>query len=142
MGHVDIPCVDNVNGSGGERVGYAARSIRRGLRVSAANAFLRRAVRRPNVTLLTGTEARRMSFDGTTAKGVEAVRGGATLGCAPGEVMVCAGALTSPLLLERSGVGDSGAQLQAIGGQEEPSEGHPRSAIVGRLLRVELLGNV
>ena len=102
-----IPFVDDVNGSGGDRVGYAARSIRRGVRVSAADAFLRRAVRRPNVTLLTGTEVRRITFEGTTATGVEAVASGTVVRLrARREVVTCAGALTSPLLLERSGVGD------------------------------------
>jgi len=102
-----IALTDDVNGSGGERAGYSPHNARRGLRVSAARAFLRPAARRANVTVLTGTQAARITFTGTRASGVEAVRAGVPITfTARREVLVCAGSLESPLLLERSGIGD------------------------------------
>lgn len=101
-----VRCTDDVNASGSERVGYASSNVRNGLRVSASRAFLHRAARRHNVTVLTGTEVKRITFDGTRA-GVEAIQRGATIQfTARREVLVCAGTLESPLLLERSGIGD------------------------------------
>lgn len=98
---------DDVNSSGGERIGYMPSNIRRGLRVSAAQAFLRAAGRRSNCTILRRTEAEHILFDGVRATGVKAIRNGrGTEIFARRSVILCAGALESPLLLERSGIGD------------------------------------
>lgn len=107
--------LDDVNSAGGQRVGYVLSNIKRGTRVSAARAHLRNALRRRNLTLLTQTEADRITFEGTRATGVEATRQGRPIGViARREVLVCGGGLESPLLLERSGIGDP-AVLDAAG---------------------------
>lgn len=102
-----ITYYDDMNASGGDRVGYTCSNIKSGFRVSASQAFLRKARKRRNCTLLDHAEVERIRFDDTTATGVEATRHGKKL-CitARREVLVCAGALESPLLLERSGIGD------------------------------------
>ncbi|MBE1582192.1 GMC family oxidoreductase [Nonomuraea angiospora] len=82
-------------------------SVADGRRMSAARAYLHEAIDRPNVRLVLHCEVRRIIFDGATATGVEAVvPEGVVSFSARREVIVCAGALESPLLLERSGVGD------------------------------------
>jgi choline dehydrogenase len=99
--------VEDMNASGDSRVSYVASNIKRGLRVSAARAFLRSARRRRNLVILGHTEVERITLEGTVATGVEATRRGRPLRfAARREVLVCGGALESPLLLERSGIGN------------------------------------
>jgi choline dehydrogenase len=63
-------------------------------------------MKRPNVTVWTRTEAERLIFDGRRATGVEVTRPGGTERVEAGrEVIVAAGAVASPLLLQRSGLG-------------------------------------
>ncbi|MDE2302985.1 MAG: GMC family oxidoreductase N-terminal domain-containing protein [Sphingomonadales bacterium] len=102
------PVKADVNEPGdGVGIGYMPRSIWRGRRQSAAVAFLRAAMKRPNLTVLTGAVTDRVLFDGKRAVGVEVLRDGArqAIGAAR-EVLLCAGAIASPAILERSGVGD------------------------------------
>ncbi|MBU2670190.1 GMC family oxidoreductase N-terminal domain-containing protein [Actinoplanes bogorensis] len=111
----EITPVRDLNGSGGERAAYAPLTIADGHRVSAADAYLHDAVKRPNVQLRLRCDVRLVVFDGTTATGVEAVTpDGEVRFSARREVIICAGTLGSPLLLERSGVGDPQV-LQAAG---------------------------
>jgi choline dehydrogenase len=110
-----LPRQDDVNpADDGEGIGYAARSIRDGRRVSAATAFLDPVRARPNLTVFTEAEVDRIVLRGTRATGVEARRGGVreTLE-AQREVIVCGGALSSPLLLQRSGIGPSAVLREA-----------------------------
>ncbi|AGZ40907.1 glucose-methanol-choline oxidoreductase [Actinoplanes friuliensis DSM 7358] len=102
-----ISAFEDLNGSGHERVAYAPLSVAGGTRMSAARAYLHRATRRPNLRLELHCEVRRIIFDGTTATGVEVMTpDGEARFTARREVIVCAGTMESPLLLERSGVGD------------------------------------
>lgn len=99
--------VDDANLASGPRVSYASSNTRNGMRWSAASAFLRPAVRRKNVTLINRAEVTRVVFSGKTAIGVEAdISGKVQTFLASREVLVCAGSLESPLLLERSGIGN------------------------------------
>ena len=104
--------------SGADTEGCALRqlTIERGRRVSSASALLRPALRRPNLTVLTGTRALRVLFEGRRASGVQArTAGGGELRVrARREVVLCAGALHSPQLLLLSGVGDA-EELAALG---------------------------
>ena len=104
--------------SGADTEGCALRqlTIERGRRVSSASALLRPALRRPNLTVLTGTRALRVLFEGRRASGVQArTAGGGELRVrARREVVLCAGALHSPQLLLLSGVGEA-AELAALG---------------------------
>jgi choline dehydrogenase len=98
-----------------ERIGYAPRSIAGGRRRSAADVFLAPARTRRNLEVITGAEVLRVVFEGRRAAAVEARIGGALqrFGAAR-EVLLCAGALQTPLLLQRSGVGDA-TLLQRLG---------------------------
>ena len=107
--------VDDLNGTAGPRVGLYSHNIRKGRRESAAVTFLAPARKRPNVEVVTGALTERIIFEGTRAVGVEAKVGGVMrrFDCR-GEVIVSGGAMESPLLLQRSGVGD-GERLRAAG---------------------------
>lgn len=80
---------------------------RRGARYSTADAYLKPAMSRQNLTLLTEATATRVVFDGTRAVGVEYERAGHTsVVYARREVVLCGGAVNSPQLLMLSGIGD------------------------------------
>jgi choline dehydrogenase len=80
---------------------------RRGARHSSADAYLKPAMSRNNLTLLTEATATRIVFDGTRAVGVEYQRAGHTAVVhARREVVLCGGAINSPQLLMLSGIGD------------------------------------
>ncbi|KUI35207.1 GMC oxidoreductase [Mycobacterium sp. IS-1496] len=105
-GRTGMTRVQDINESDGERIGYATSTIRNGWRVSAATAFLKPALRRPNLTVRTGAIVRRVLFDGDRAAGVEVVTGeGAEQVRAGREVIVSMGSLNSPKLLQLSGIG-------------------------------------
>jgi choline dehydrogenase len=110
-----IKRVDDVNDADVERAGYAPATIRRGRRVSSARAFLRPARNRPNLTVLTGATASRVLFEKDRAVGVEvSSRHGAAELRATREVILSAGSLASPQLLQLSGIGPR-AVLAAAG---------------------------
>jgi len=97
---------DDFNGPHAEGLGCYQVTIRDGLRRSAADAFLRPALRRGNTRLETGAWVSRIRFDQRRAAGVEYVRGGAEVFAAANrEVIVCGGAVNSPQLLQLSGIG-------------------------------------
>lgn len=104
---IGLKRVDDLNGSTGPRVGFYSHNIRRGERQSAARTFLDHARRRPNLAIVTHALAERILFDDRRATGVEVTVAGERqrFDCG-GEVIVCGGAIESPLLLQRSGIGD------------------------------------
>ena len=102
-----IAITRDFNGPDTEGAGLWQVTIRNGVRVSSASAYLRPALRRPNLEVATRARAARVLFTGTAATGVEYLRGGARLtATARREVLLSAGAIGSPQLLELSGVGD------------------------------------
>ncbi|MGW4404246.1 GMC family oxidoreductase [Nonomuraea sp. NPDC004702] len=92
-----------LNGRSNE--GYCPTPVtqNRGRRWSAADAYLRPAAARPNLTVLTGATVDRVVFEGSRAVGIE--HSGGTMVRAAREVVLSAGAIGSPYLLMRSGVG-------------------------------------
>jgi choline dehydrogenase len=103
------------NGPVQEGVGYFQMTAWRGRRSSAAVAFLKPAMRRPNLRVLTHAQAERVLFEGPRAVGVEFSRAGRKVTVrARREVILCGGAINSPQLLLLSGVGPAAA-LQAMG---------------------------
>jgi choline dehydrogenase len=104
--------------NGGESEGMALRqvSIRGGTRVTTANALLRPALKRANLSVLTGTRAMRLLLTGRRVEAVEVRRAdGTTLQLAARrEVILSAGAIQSPQLLLLSGIGEP-AQLAKLG---------------------------
>lgn len=98
-----------------EGVRYLEQSAYRGRRCSTATAYLKPARRRPNLVVETHAHACRVVFEGRRAAGVEYLKGGSTLIARAGrEVLLCAGAIQSPQLLELSGIGQA-ALLQSAG---------------------------
>ncbi|MCB8838592.1 GMC family oxidoreductase [Aurantimonas sp. VKM B-3413] len=94
------------NGNAPEGVGTYDITTRGGMRHSAADAFLRPALKRRNLALLTHARVRRVTFDGKVATGVEYERNGVVESVrARGEVILSGGAIASPGLLQISGVG-------------------------------------
>ncbi|WP_170373442.1 GMC family oxidoreductase [Ruegeria arenilitoris] len=80
-----------------------------GERCSAAAAYLFPVMDRPNLTVITGAQAREITFDGHRATGVIYRQGGKGADLtvtAARELLVCSGALKSPQLLQLSGIGD------------------------------------
>lgn len=85
---------------------YLQLSTRRGLRSGAADGYLRPHLTRANLTVVTGALVRTVRFDGRTARGIVYSAGGRVVeALAKREVILCAGALRTPALLERSGIG-------------------------------------
>ncbi|HZU63905.1 MAG TPA: GMC family oxidoreductase N-terminal domain-containing protein, partial [Novosphingobium sp.] len=110
-----LPRVADLNRPGREGVGYTTRTIWKGRRQSAATAFLQRARGRPNLAILTGALVDKVVFDGVTATGIRAqVQGAWQHFATHGEVILSAGALMSPQILQRSGIGDA-ALLARLG---------------------------
>ncbi|HVH76193.1 MAG TPA: GMC family oxidoreductase N-terminal domain-containing protein [Stellaceae bacterium] len=87
-------------------IGYCQQTRGGRRRASAARTYLRPALRRPNLELVTKALVRRILLDGNRAVGVEYQRGGAVQQAeAEGEVILAAGAIGSPHLLQLSGIG-------------------------------------
>jgi choline dehydrogenase len=101
-----IPRNDDFNGPDQEGVGYFQLTMAKGLRCSAATAYLGPARRRANLEIVTSALTRRIRFDGRRATGVEIERGGQTETVeARREIVLAAGAIGSPQILQLSGVG-------------------------------------
>ncbi len=103
---VGIPKTDDFNRGDNEGVGYFQVNQRSGIRWTTAKGFLRPAAKRPNLEVMTGVHVRQVLFDGVRATGLAIDRNGqASHVHARGEVVLCAGAIGSPQILELSGVG-------------------------------------
>ncbi len=110
-----VPRNDDFNGARQEGVGYYQLFTRRGWRCSTAVAYLRPARRRPNLRIETQAHATHILFDGTRATGVRYEQHGLVRELrATREVILAAGALQSPQLLQVSGIGRASA-LSALG---------------------------
>ena len=96
------------NGEQQEGFGDMEMTVWRGRRWSAANAYLKPALRRPNITKQSRALVRRILFDGARAIGVEFERGGQVHRVtASREVVLAAGSINSPKILQLSGVGNA-----------------------------------
>lgn len=105
---------DDYNGAAQEGFGAMEATIWKGRRWSAANAYLRPAQKRGNVTVVRAF-ARRVVIENGRAVGVEVLRGGQVeVIAARAEVIIAASSINSPKLLMLSGIGDA-AQLQSHG---------------------------
>lgn len=110
-----IPRSTDFNSGDNEGVGYFEVNQKNGRRWSAARAFLKPALKRPNLRVLTGAEVSRILIEDDRAAGVAFTRGNRRSEARTrGEVLLAAGAIHSPVLLERSGIGQ-GARLKAAG---------------------------
>ncbi len=104
------PLSEDVNGAQQEGFGRMDMTVRDGARCSAAKAYLRPAMKRPNVTVVTHALATRVVLDGAVATGVEYRRGGETrIVRANREVILSGGPINTPQLLMLSGIGPAAA---------------------------------
>lgn len=103
-----LPFNADFNGETAYGVGAYQLTIRGGWRASASAAFLRPVTTRANLTVITNCHVSRILFEGTRAIGVEWTRNGGTERAkATSEVILSAGAIQSPQILQLSGVGPS-----------------------------------
>jgi choline dehydrogenase len=116
-----IPASDDFNCGDNFGVGYFDVSQRAGWRLNTSKAFLRDAVKRPNLTVITQAVVTKLKIDPVTKNclGVQYIKNGQSCEalCAidrGGEVLLCAGAIGSVQILERSGVG-AAAHLNQLG---------------------------
>lgn len=101
-----LPLSDDFNGPQPEGVGSYAITVRGRLRCSAADAFLRPALARGRVRLLTHALVQRVTLENSQATGVEFLHRGQLLRArARREIILSAGAVGSPQLLQLSGIG-------------------------------------
>ena len=111
-----VPRAQDYNSGFQFGAGYFQRYIHKGRRVSSAKAFLRPALRRPNVALRTRAQVTGLVMEGARVVGVgyRDAAGAAQTVRAGRQVILSAGAANTPKLLQISGVGDP-AHLQGIG---------------------------
>jgi choline dehydrogenase len=109
---IGIPVNPDYNGATQAGVGTFQRAIHRGLRVSTARAFLIPAHAEGGLDIRTDAQATKILFEGKRAVGVCYRQGGVNgiyrTVSARCEVILCAGAINSPALLQRSGIGPAG----------------------------------
>ncbi len=110
-----FPRVEELSDAQQEGVGYPTQTVSKGRRQSAADAFLKPALWRRNLRVETGVTIDRVLFEGKRAVGVTGHRGEVPVEYrTQGEVILAAGALQSPQILERSGIGDA-ERLRTLG---------------------------
>ncbi len=121
-----IAKTEDFNAGDNEGSGYFEVNQRGGLRWNTTKAFLRPAMKRPNLRVLTGAETERLELDRRRATGVRfRVNGQPHIAYANREVILSAGAINSPKVLELSGIGrpdvlsnagiDVGHELPGVG---------------------------
>lgn len=114
-GHLGWDKVEDLNEPGGDRIGYTPYNIGKGRRSAAAQAFLRPALGRPNLSLMSGTMVERVVFEGRRAVGVEVSNSAGRQTIKAGrEVILACGALQTPQVLELSGIGGA-SRLKSLG---------------------------
>src|SRR5690349_10665103 len=106
MGEAGIPKIGDFNRGDNEGSGLFEVNQKRGVRWNASKAFLRPAMRRPNLTVLTDSQALRLRLAGKRAAGIEPSRGGEdAFAAARVETILASGAIGSPQILQLSGIG-------------------------------------
>jgi len=106
---------EDTHGYRQDGVGLMDMTVRKGVRASTANAYLKPVLNRPNLDVRSNVQVTRILFDGKRAVGACYLKGGQEHKVtASGEVILSAGPIGSPQLLMASGVGDSSA-LRDVG---------------------------
>lgn len=145
-----IPRVADFNRGDNFGVGYFDVNQRRGWRWNTAKAFLRPVRERPNLQVMTGAHAERLLFEGTRCVGVQVRRDGQSASVrAAREVVLAAGAVNTPQLLELSGIGEparlreSGIALHhALPGVGENLQDHLQLRVILKVRGVKTLNRV
>ena len=103
---LNVPKTEDFNNLTQEGVGYYQLSTHKGLRCSAAVAYLKPAKERSNLTILTNSQVSKVIFENKKAVGVEFIQQGSKKTIrSTKEVILSAGAIQSPQILQLSGVG-------------------------------------
>jgi len=109
-GEIGLRYAEDVNHlprGAGDNIGWVQQTRRGRRRQSAARTYLRPALKRPNLQVVTEALVRRVTFEGQRASGVEFQRNGTVEhAAATREVILSGGAIGSPHILQLSGVGD------------------------------------
>ncbi len=109
-----IPLNDDYNGERQEGIGYFQQTAHNGFRWSTAKGFLKPAIKRPNLTVITNAHTNRILFNDREASGIEYRHRNKTVQVqANKEVILSAGAIGSPQILQCSGVG-AARHLQSL----------------------------
>ncbi|OFQ45447.1 GMC family oxidoreductase [Achromobacter xylosoxidans] len=145
-----IPRVADFNRGDNFGVGYFDVNQRRGWRWNTAKAFLRPVRERPNLQVMTAAHAERLLFEGTRCVGVQVRRDGQSASVrAAREVVLAAGAVNTPQLLELSGIGEparlreSGIALRhALPGVGENLQDHLQLRVILKVRGVKTLNRV
>jgi choline dehydrogenase len=131
------PVSADLNGADAEGVARYELTVAGGVRQSAADAYLRPFLDRPNLTVLTDAVARKLVLSGSRCTAVRYTIGGELRTTAAGEVVLCAGVIGSPQLLMLSGIGPAdalrgqGIQVSAdLPGVGENLSDHPLGPVV------------
>ncbi|WP_322990587.1 GMC family oxidoreductase N-terminal domain-containing protein [Hoeflea sp.] len=112
---IGLPMNPDFNGDSQDGVGLFEFTIHKGRRLSSARAFLRPAMSRPNLRVITGAHVTGLTFEGQRATGVTYMRRGKTVTIKAGcEVILSGGSVNSPQLLQLSGIGPAD-HLQSLG---------------------------
>jgi choline dehydrogenase len=111
-GEMGIPRVADINDAEAVQsgcIGYQPRTIWRGKRFSAADAFLKPVLDRPNLEIVTDSRVLQIEFDGQNTTGIRVRLGSGERSIRAGrEVILSCGAIETPKLLQLSGIGPSG----------------------------------
>jgi choline dehydrogenase len=134
---IGLPDNPDFNGAEQDGVGWYQTTCRNGLRCSAAVAYLHPALERPNLEVMTYVNVTRVVTEGGRATGIEGLRLDELMRfTAEREVILCAGAYLSPVILTHSGVGrpDELMALQIQPAHELPGVGlnlhdHPNAGV-------------
>jgi choline dehydrogenase len=100
-----LPHTDDFNGPHQRGCGLYQVTQRDGRRCSTADGYLRPALERDNLDLMTGAAAQCVLFDGDRARGVRVIHNGRLKDLEAGEIILSGGAINSPQLLMLSGIG-------------------------------------
>jgi choline dehydrogenase len=112
---IGLPLNSDFNGESQDGVGLFEFTIHGGRRLSAARAFLRPAMKRPNLRVITGAQVTGLTFDGARVTGVSYSRRSRQVTVSAGrEVILSGGSVNSPQLLQLAGIGPA-EHLKALG---------------------------
>ena len=141
-----LPANDDFNGAKQDGVGWYQMTAHKGQRQSAATCFLKPAISRENLTVLTQLDVHKLQIENRRATGVEAFdpAGAPVLMTARREIILCAGSFQSPKLLMLSGIGPK-AHLQQHGVtviHDSPEVGANYQDHVGAPLTARLSSNI
>ena len=109
-----LPYNSDYNGKTQDGVSYVQLTVRDGQRRTTADAYLGPVRDDPRLSLVPSATVRRLVFDGTRCIGAEYEKDGEIRTATADRTVLCAGAIGSPVLLQRSGVGDAD-ELRALG---------------------------